>query len=367
MWKPYVRFSSFASGMKGGEKASAHIRYLTREKECLLWGMDSVSSLIRDRKDAQHRWKHIARMETGRAPLDTPAGRSRYDACVQVRLFLPLPNHVFDGMTGGEARDAINELVKEMDLDSTDVFWALHRGIPGDKKEREQNVHLHIAYRPRNEQGKKHRISIRREVVSLRESLGKWLQKRGYKIDWKSISKPGIRRHISPAKIAMAERGDELHSPEETVQAKLTLAKRLVAEFSRQEAKDIICSCLSSEAPDFSQLENALQKRGWALSRMVRGKRKTWILTDEAGKEYALRRIIEEKEKGVDSLLRRLKENDLFRKDTPEKEAIILKEEKTIPSKVPHNEMDVPLPSTPPMENDEMEPSFNYSPPDRPM
>ena len=219
--------------MKGGEKASAHIRYLTRERECLLWGMDSAGSPIPDRKDAQHRWKHIARMETGRAPLDTPAGRSRIDACIQVRLFLPLPNHVFDCMTGAEARGAINDLVNGMDLDSTDVFWALHKGIPGDKKEREQNVHLHIAYRPRNKEGKKHRISIRREVVSLRETLGAWLQKRGYKIDWKSISKPGIRRHISPVKIAMAERGDELHSPEETVQAKLTLAKRLVAKFSR--------------------------------------------------------------------------------------------------------------------------------------
>lgn len=97
-----------------------------------LWSMDTPSGLVLDRKDAQCRWKHIARMETGRAPLDTPVGRARIDACIQVRLFLPLPNHVFDGMTGEEARDAINELVKGMDLDSTDILWALHKGMPGD-------------------------------------------------------------------------------------------------------------------------------------------------------------------------------------------------------------------------------------------
>lgn len=354
--------------MKAVARASAHISYLTREKECILWGMDTSSGSISTRKEVQERWKRIARMETGIAPLDTPAGRSRYDACVQVRLFLPLPNHVFDGISGREAREAINELVNGMDLDSTDVSWALHKGIPGDKKEREQNVHLHIAYRPRNEQGKKHRISIRREVVSLRETLGAWLQKRGYKIDWKSISKPGIRRHISPEKIAMAERGDELHSPEETVQAKLTLAKRLVSKLCRQEAKDIIFTCLQSEASGFSQLENALQERGWALSRIVRGKRKTWILTDNTGKEYALRRIIDEKEKAVDSLLRRLKANDLARKDASEKGTLIQKEEKIIPSEALGNETDVPLPNTPPpVGNDEKEPSFNNSPPDRSM
>lgn len=166
----------------------------------------------------------------------------------------------------------------------------------------------------------------------------------------------------------MAERGDELHSPEETVQAKLTLAKRLVAKFSRQEAKDIILSCLQLETPGFSQLESVLQERGWALSRMVRGKRKTWILTDDAGKEYALRRIIEEKEKAVDSLLRSLKENDLSQKGASEKGTLILKEEKIIPSEAPGNETDVPLSNAPlPMENNEIEPSFDYSPTERPM
>ncbi|NCC57509.1 MAG: hypothetical protein EOM17_07765, partial [Synergistales bacterium] len=140
MWKPYVRFSSFVSGMKSLGKASSHIGYLVREKECLLWGMDSDGKSIDDRRKAKERWRAIGRMETGLAPLDTAAGRARSDACIQVRLFLPMPNMVFDGMAEKEVRESVAELLARIGLDTTDLFWALHRGENRSSKERAQNL-----------------------------------------------------------------------------------------------------------------------------------------------------------------------------------------------------------------------------------
>ena len=304
MWKPYVRFSSFCSGMRATNTAPAHASYLTMEKECLLWSMESERGEISGRREAARRWKEIARMETGFAPLDTPAGRARSDACVQVRLFLPLPNMVFDEMTEAEIKDALTALVRKMELDSTDVMWSLHKGLPGGsgKIQRDQNLHLHISYRPRNSEGHKHRICIRREVISLREALGGWLQERGYPIDWKSVSRPGKRRHISPEKIAMAERGEPLHSPEEQLQADLTLAKRLVAKLTRKEARRILLELLRSEEAAFSRLEEEITSKGWSVSRIRRGKRNTWILKDDSGKELALRRILNCREDEVHRL-----------------------------------------------------------------
>ena len=250
-------------------------------------------------------------METGLSPLDTPVGRARSDACVQVRLFLPLPNLVFDRMTEAEIRDALTALVRKMELDSTDVMWSLHKGLPNSgKKERDRNLHLHISYRPRNGEGHKHRISIRREVISLREALGEWLQERGYPIDWKSVSKPGKRRHISPEKIALAERGEPLHSPEEQLQADLTLAKRLVAKLTREEARRILLELFRSKEAAFSRLEEEIALQGWSISRMRRGKRDTWILKDEFGKELALRRILNIREEEVHRLFTALQSRD---------------------------------------------------------
>jgi hypothetical protein len=274
--------------------------------------MESRDREISDRREAANRWKEIAEMETGLSPLDTPAGRARHDACVQVRLFLPLPNLVFDGMAKAEIRDALTTLVRELGLDSTDVLWSLHKGLPGGsgKKERDQNLHLHISYRPRNDEGHKHRISIRREVISLREALGGWLQERGYPIDWKSVSKPGKRRHISPEKIAMAERGEPLHSPEEQLQADLTLGKRLVSKLTREEARRILLELLRSKEAAFSRLEEEIALQGWSISRIRRGKRDTWILNDEFRKELALRRILNYREEDVHRLLLALQSRD---------------------------------------------------------
>ena len=324
MWKPYVRFSSFCSGVRAVHSASAHASYLTREKECLLWGMESGKGEISDRREAANRWKEIARMETGLSPLDTPAGRARHDACVQVRLFLSLPNLVFDGMTNPEIKETLTTLVRKMELDSTDVMWSLHKGLPGSgKNQRDQNLHLHISYRPRNCEGEKHRISIRREVVSLREALGGWLQERGYPIDWKSVSQPGKRRHISPEKIAMAERGEPLHSPEEQLQAELTLAKRLVAKLTREEARRILLELLRSEDAAFSRLEEEIASQGWSVSRIRRGKRDTWILKDESGKELALRRILHCKEDEVHRLFMALQSRDAEKAPSTEPSKIL--------------------------------------------
>ena len=55
-------------------------------------------------------------METGLAPLDTAAGRARSDACIQVRLFLPMPNMVFDGMAEKEVRESVAELLARIGL-----------------------------------------------------------------------------------------------------------------------------------------------------------------------------------------------------------------------------------------------------------
>ncbi|MBL3539232.1 hypothetical protein [Aminivibrio sp.] len=274
--------------------------------------MESRNREISDRREAASRWKEIAKMETGLSPLDTPAGRARSDACVQVRLFLPLPNLVFDGMTKAETRDALTALVRKLELDSTDVMWSLHKGVPGgsEKYQRDQNLHLHISYRPRNDEGHKHRISIRREVISLREALGGWLQERGFPIDWKSVTQPGKRRHISPEKIAMAERGELLHSPKEQLQADLTLAKRFVAKLTREEARRILLELLRSEEAAFSRLEEEMASQGWSISRTRRGKRDTWILKDESGKELALRRILNCKEDEVHRLFMALQARD---------------------------------------------------------
>lgn len=310
MWKPYIRFSSFASGVGAVAKAGAHVRYLTREKECLLWEMTSSGGHIIRRDEAKNRWIAIGRMETGGAPLDTKAGRSRRDGCIQVRLFLPLPNDIFDGMTDDEKRRSIGNLVGEFSLDSTDILWSLHRGLPkenagGTTSSREKNLHLHICYRPRNEKGFKHRISIRRSVVRLREMLSLWLERLGCEIDRKSLDHPGPRRHISPGKIAIAERGEMLASAGEQLQADLTMAKRDVSMLFREEARQIVREHLEAltAGETRASLHDVLASRGWKLSKKRRGKRTTWVLEDDAGKEYALRRILAAKAAGVDRMM----------------------------------------------------------------
>ena len=313
MWKPYVRFSSFASGMKSLGKSSSHVAYLVREKECLLWEMDSRGDVIDDRRKAKERWKAIARMETGLAPLDTPAGRSRSDACIQVRLFLPLPNMIFDGMTDKEIRESTKKLVSGMGLDSTDILWALHRGEGGSKKKAngEQNLHLHIVYRPRNAAGTKHRISIRREVVSLRQSLGEWIQNQGLAVDWNSITNPGPRRHITPAKIAIAERGEKLHSREDELQAELIAAGRTLSLLSREDIAQRIVDALGSSSFGYGMLESTLRDGGWRIELRKRGKRTTWLVIDEnGGKEFALRRILERTEEKTNAILAKLMKRD---------------------------------------------------------
>ena len=288
--------------------------------------MESEKREISDRREAANRWKEIAKMETGLSSLDTSAGRARHDACVQVRLFLPLPNLVFNGMENPEIKESLTALVRKMDLDSTDVMWSLHKGVSGcsEKNQRDKNLHLHISYRPRNSEGKKHRICIRREVISLREALGGWLQERGYEIDWESVSQPGKRRHISPEKIAMAERGELLHSPEEQLQADLTLAKRLVAKLTREEARRILLELFRSKEAAFSRLEEEIALLGWSVSRIRRGKRDTWILKDESGKELAFRRILNYREEDVHRLLLALQSRDTEKNPSKEPSGIPL-------------------------------------------
>jgi len=321
MWKPYVRFSSFVSGLKSLGKASSHIGYLVREKECLLWGMESDGKSIDDRRKAKERWSTIGRMETGLAPLDTPAGRARSDACIQVRLFLPLPNLVFDGMTDKNIREAVEELLAGTGLDTTDLFWALHRGENRSIKERARNLHLHIAYRPRNAAGRKHRISIRREVVILRTALGSWLEQRGYAVDWKSVEQPGVRRHIAPEKIAIAERGEELHSRKDELQAELTSAKRTLAVLSRKDIEQRIVAALGSPSFGYEQLETVLREGGWRLEQKRRGKRMTWLIVEnEGGKEFALRRIFERTERETDAIMKKLMKRDRAFQDVLDEE-----------------------------------------------
>lgn len=316
MWKPYVRFSSFCSGMGAASAAPSHSKYLTRDGECVLWEMESRGRKIHDRKKAAERWKRVAKMETGILPLDTPAGRSRHDACVQVRLFLPLPNLVFSGMKEVEMREALNLLVASLKLDSSDIMWALHGGRQEKGKgKKEQNLHLHVSYRPRSKEGKKHRISIRKQVVLLRKALGEWLEDRGYEIDWQSVKSPGKRRHISPAKIAMAEKGLQLHCEDEKLQAGITLARRKASEFTRELAREIILKAAKSEDPTFSRIEEEMNARGWSIAKVKRGKRTTWVIEDEAGKEMAVRRILDCKEKMVSDLFNILKAEDEERKE----------------------------------------------------
>ena len=310
MWKPYIRFSSFASGVDAVAKAGAHVRYLTREKECLLWDMTSFGEHVFRREDAKKRWVAVGRMETGGAPLDTKAGRSRRDGCIQVRLFLPLPNDIFDAMTDDEKRRSIGNLVQGFSLDSTDVLWSLHRGLPketagGAPSSREKNLHLHICYRPRGEKGLKHRISIRRSVVRLRETLALWLERHGCEIDRNALDHPGPRRHISAGKIAIAERGETLASAEEQLQADLTMAKRDVSMIFREEARRIVLEHLEAltTVEKRASLQEVLDSRGWKLSKKRRGKRTTWVLEDDAGKEYALRRILGAKAAVVDRMM----------------------------------------------------------------
>jgi hypothetical protein len=108
----------------------------------------------------------------------------------------------------------------------------------------------------------------------------------------------------------MAERGELLHSPEEQLQADLTLAKRLVAKLTREEARRILLELLPSEEAAFSRLEEEITSQGWSISRTRRGKRDTWILKDESGKELALRRILNCKEDEVHRLFMALQARD---------------------------------------------------------
>ncbi len=311
MWKPYIRFSSFASGVGAVAKAGAHVRYLTRKKECLLWDMTSFSGHIFRREDAKKRWVAVGRMETGGAPLDTKAGRSRRDGCIQVRLFLPLPNDIFDGMTDDEKRRSIGNLVEGFSLDSTDVLWSLHRGLPkenagGAPFSREKNYHLpSYLLPPERRKGtqtqdfdqEKRRASSRNTRPLARATRVRDRPERARPSGAETPHLGRKDRHRGTRRNARVG--------EEQLQADLAMAKRDVSMLFREEARRIVREHL--EALTTGEIRPSLQEvlgsRGWKLSKKRRGKRTTWVLEDDAGKEYALRRILGAKEAGVDRMM----------------------------------------------------------------
>ena len=122
----------------------------------------------------------------------------------------------------------------------------------------------------------------------------------------------------------MAERGEPLHSPEEQLQADLTLGKRLVSKLTREEARRILLELLRSKEAAFSRLEEEIALLGWSVSRIRRGKRDTWILKDESGKELAFRRILNYREEDVHRLLLALQSRDTEKNPSKEPSGIPL-------------------------------------------
>lgn len=301
MWKSFIRGYGALTGKKPGTAVTGHVRYVYRDGECVLGESITYGEVVEDQRQILARWRHIYAQETGRTPLEgtenfSPGQRKagpkgRWDARVMERLAIPLPNDIFDGIEDPpEMRRRVRQLVFRLELNSTDIIWALHRGHRPGKAD---NLHIHVVFRPRGIDGKKLHWT-RNELKLWRErqhrAITGWVIQQG--ID-AQVPGPSAAIHLGPRKAALAARGVTLHNGDDQRMARVLD----LANATRQDAAEAAKAAWEAAEPG-GGLE-ALALEGWQL--VQEGGRGTWTLVLDVAPHvrFAVRRLIGIRERDV--------------------------------------------------------------------
>lgn len=301
MWKSFLRGYGALTGKKPRTAVTGHVRYVYRAVECVLGESISYGEVVEEQRQILARWRDIYQQETGRTPLEgtenySPGQRKagpkgRWDARVMERLAIPLPNDIFEGVEDPtEMRRRVRQLVFRLELNSTDIIWALHRGHRPGKAD---NLHVHVVFRPRGIDGKK--------LHWTRNDLKLWRQRQHRAVtDWviqqgidAQVSGPSAGIHLGPRKAALSTRGITLHNRDDQ---RMALALDL-AHASRQMTTK--AAKQSWEAAEAEGGEGNLREDGWKLEQV--GSRGTWTLIFEAVPRihFAIRRLAGVQEREV--------------------------------------------------------------------
>lgn len=302
------------SGVSAGDALSSGCAYIFRSDEAVCCGhlhAEPGEEYVRIPKrecddtylaTVRNKWKSIVESETGLAPKDWEgSGWARSDATCAYAYILPLPNDTFDNAPG-ETRQRIETLLASIyGHDSTDISYALHKG---ESAQHEQNTHLHIYIRPRNQSGKKWRMN-RGELLQWHEEkrrrFGDVLSGWGYEVEHVANGNGNKRRTRGAHGVFLRKGEDGVVSESVRRFGTALKAKNEGSRTSRWHAACALRWSAYQAVVKGTSWAEALREQGWELCR-AEGPRQTWQIRDtESGKAFALRRLFSCREAEVDS------------------------------------------------------------------
>ncbi|MEA4876527.1 MAG: hypothetical protein VB083_01300 [Aminobacterium sp.] len=292
-WRISNNFTGVCAGRKDYAKAAAHLKYITRAKECLEFEHISRNfenlKILSDRYEISRKWTEISCVETGISKeKDFEKMRTRKDAKIAEKFNVPLPNDIFENCDDEERKNVCRKIAYAVAGDSADFSYALHQG---KKEGQTQNLHLHIIFRTRKKNGKKpdfSKLEKIEEMEKMREKIAEVLREQGYDATTEKRKDRPDTKKINGQKWEMWRKG-KLRNPRDVRACKYLEARR---KYSNENQKIAYLAARQF----FGEEEGKLPEKWGIVERVAknsRKKRKTLTIVDlQTGKSYALRRLL---------------------------------------------------------------------------
>lgn len=292
-WRVSANFTGRISGQTEYTKSAAHLKYITREKECLEFEHISRNfenlEILSDRYEISRKWTEISCVETGiSCEKDFEKMRTRKDAKIAEKFNVPLPNDMFENCDAEERKNICRKIAYAVAGDSADFSYALHRG---KKEGQTQNLHLHIIFRTRKKNGKKpdfSKLEKIEEMEKMREKIAEVLEEQGYDATTEKRKDRPDTKKINGQKWEMWRKGKLKNSRDVRACEYLEMRKKYANENQK--------IAYLAARQFFAEEEGKLPKKWGIVERVAKNstkKRKTLTIVDlQTGKSYALRRLL---------------------------------------------------------------------------
>jgi len=292
-WRISNNFTGVCAGRKDYAKAAAHLKYITRSKECLEFEHISRNfenlEILSDRYEISRKWTEISCVETGISKeKDFEKMRTRKDAQIAEKYNVPLPNDIFENCDDEERKNICRKIAYAVAGDSADFSYALHRG---KKEGQTQNLHLHVIFRSREKDGKKtqyDRQGKKMQMEKMREKIAEVLEEQGYDATTEKRKDRPDTKKIDGQKWEMWRRGKLKNSRDVRACEYLEMRKKYANENQK--------IAYLAARQFFGEEEGKLPEKWGIVERVAKNstkKRKTLTIVDlQSGKSYAVRRLL---------------------------------------------------------------------------
>jgi len=292
-WRVSNNFTGRISGQTAYNKSAAHLKYITRAKECLEFEHISRNfenlEILSDRYEISRKWTEISCVETGISKeKDFEKMRTRKDAQIAEKYNVPLPNDIFENCDDEERKNICRKIAYAVAGDSADFSYALHRG---KKEGQTQNLHLHVIFRSREKDGKKtqyDRQGKKMQMEKMREKIAEVLEEQGYDATTEKRKDRPDTKKIDGQKWEMWRRGKLKNSRDVRACEYLEMRKKYANENQK--------IAYLAARQFFGEEEGKLPEKWGIVERVAKNstkKRKTLTIVDlQSGKSYAVRRLL---------------------------------------------------------------------------